>query len=286
MIRRGHPARSLVPALFILVLGLWWVGPAPLGAQQLEAPWAERINAELAPVPFGPGERLEYQVKLGAFTVGESWMRVHGIERVRGHRTYHVSMGIRGGIPMARVDNLLESWIDVESLSSRRFVQDQDEVRTKRFRQFEFYPEERRYERADIDEAGELPTDQPLDEIAFVYYVRTLPLEVGETYELDRYFQEDGNPVVVKVLRRDEIEVPAGTFRTIVVQPVIQTRGLFGEGGEAEIHFSDDSRRLLVQLRSRVPVMGSLSLHLRNITPGRSLRPLAFSEVVEERYGG
>ncbi|TVP55761.1 MAG: DUF3108 domain-containing protein [Gemmatimonadales bacterium] len=272
----------LVPAA--VLIGLLAVTPAQ--AQQLEAPWAERINEELAPVPFGPGERLEYQVKLGAFTVGESWMRVHGVERVRGHRTYHVSMGIQGGIPLARVDNLLESWIDVETLSSRRFVQDQDEVRTQRFRQFEFFPEERRYERADIDESGELPTDQPLDEIAFVYYVRTLPLEVGETYELDRYFQEDGNPVVVKVVRRDQVEVPAGTFNTIVVQPIIQTRGLFGEGGEAEIHFSDDSRRLLVQLRSRVPVMGSLSLHLRNITPGRSLRPLAFSEAVEEYRGG
>ena len=44
----------------------------------------------------------------------------------------------------------------------------------------------------------------------------------------------------------ETITVPAGTFRTIVVQPVIQTRGLFSEGGRAEVYFTDDDRRLLI----------------------------------------
>ena len=52
-----------------------------------------------------------------------------------------------------------------------------------------------------------------------------------------------------------------------MVRPVIQTRGLFGEGGQAEVHFSDDERRILVMIRSRVPVVGSLSLHLRSYQP-------------------
>jgi len=63
--------------------------------------------------------------------------------------------------------------------------------------------------------------------------------------------------------------VPAGTFETIVVQPVIRTRGLFGEGGQAEVFFSDDDRRILVQLRSRVRLVGSLSLHLQEYHPGQ-----------------
>lgn len=264
-----------LPLILWLLVVVGGFATGELAAQeQGSAPWAQRVGGEPAPVPFGPGERMEYQVRLGRFSVGEGHMEVHGLDMIRGHRSYHVSMGVRGGVPLARVDNLLQSWIDVEKLTSRRFIQDQNEVRTKRFRQFEFYPEERRWERADIDEGGELPTDLPLDDISFVYYVRSLPLEVGETYTLDRYFQEDGNPVVVRVVRKDRVQVPAGTFNTIVVQPIIQTRGLFGEGGEAEIHFSDDNRRLLVQMRSRVPIVGSLSLHLTHIQPGRPLRPL------------
>ncbi|HEU4452815.1 MAG TPA: DUF3108 domain-containing protein, partial [Longimicrobium sp.] len=55
---------------------------------------------------------------------------------------------------------------------------------------------------------------------------------------------------------------------TIVVRPIIKTEGLFGEGGEAEVYFTDDSRRLMVQMRSKVPLVGSLSLHMTSYQPG------------------
>jgi hypothetical protein len=263
--------------------GVLWVGVcggwSPAGAVQLPdpAPWSRRLGGDPAPAPFGPGERLGYEVRLGRLSVGRGSLEVLGLESVRGHLSYHVSMGINGGLPLARVNNQLQSWIDVEGLLAHRFIQDQNEVRTKRYRVFEFFPSERRWERTDNGEQGDLPTDSPLDDLSFVYFVRTLPLRVGETYTLDRYFQARGNPVVVQVLRKDRIEVPAGTFNTIVVRPIIQTRGLFSQGGEAEIHFSDDDERLLVQLRSRVPVVGSLSLHLSEIRRGRPLKPFSAS---------
>ena len=56
------------------------------------------------------------------------------------------------------------------------------------------------------------------------------------------------------------------------MRPVIKARGLFGEGGEAEIYLTDDDRRLLVRLSSRVPVLGSLSLHLRSAREGVPIR--------------
>ena len=225
----------------------------------------------VAPVPFGPGEASTYRVRLGPVSVGEGSMRILGTERVRGHRTYHARFEIAGGIPFARVDNRFESWIDVAGLFSRRFHQDQKEVRFERKRTFDFFPEERRYVIQGSGERGTLPTSQPLDEVSFLYYVRTLPLEVGETYTLNRYYQEDGNPVRLQVLRRETVTVPAGTFQTIVVRPIIRTRGLFAEGGEAEVYFSDDDRRILVQMRSRVPVVGSLSLHLTEYRRGSRL---------------
>ena len=35
-----------------------------------------------ANVPFGPGERLEYQVKLGVFSAGEGFMAVEGVDTI------------------------------------------------------------------------------------------------------------------------------------------------------------------------------------------------------------
>ncbi len=73
--------------------------------------------------------------------------------------------------------------------------------------------------------------------------------------------------MIVKVLRKDERTVPAGTFRTTVVQPIIRTKGFFSEGGEAELHFSDDARRVLVYMKTEMPGI-SLTLHLTSIRDG------------------
>ena len=224
-----------------------------------------------AAVPVGPGERLEYDVSLGAVHVGNGSFRVAGIDTVRGHATYRLEMRLHGGITFVKVDDDMASWLDVVSLVSRRFQQDQKEFRYKRRRTLEFFPEEKRYFQPDKNEHGSIATDKPLDDISFVYYARTLPLEVGQVYTLDRYFDPAGNPVTIKVLRRDTVTVPAGTFATIVVQPVIQTKGLFGQGGRDEIYFTDDDRRLVVQVRSRVPVVGNLNMYLKSWTPGERL---------------
>jgi hypothetical protein len=218
--------------------------------------------------PFGPGERAEYQVKLGGIGVGNGTMEILEVAQVDGYSTYHARLHVEGGIPFARVDTKLDTWIDVAGLFSRRFEQNQHEIRYKRHRIFDFYPESGTYKQRGSDEIRTLASNRPLDDVAFLYYARTLPLKVGDTYTIERYIKDDGNPVVLKVLRKETIKVPAGTFNTIVVQPIIQTDGLFGQGGRAEVFFSDDDRRLLVHLRSRVPVVGSLSLHLRSYEPG------------------
>lgn len=221
--------------------------------------------------PFGPGERAEYQVKLGGISVGSGSMEIFPIELVNGHYTYHARLHVQGGIPLARVNDKLDSWIDVSGLFSRRFEQNVHEIRYRRHRIYDFNPATRTYRIRGSSETQNMPTDRPLDDVAFLYYARTLPLNVGDTYTIPRYFKEDGNPVVLKVLRKETIEVPAGRFNTVVVQPIIQTDGLFGEGGEAEVYFTDDDRRLLVYMRSKVPLVGSLSLHLRSYEPGTRL---------------
>ena len=229
-----------------------------------------------APAPFGPGERMTYKVKLGVVTVVEGHMAVETIDSVRGHPTYHITMSIDGSamFGLAKVDDYWESWLDTRLLTSRRFIRDIHELNYKDRRIFEIYPEQKRWERADEKgNEGKTLNLLPLDEIAFVYFVRTLPLEVGATYEFNRYFKEDGNPVKVKVLRKQRVEVPAGTFDAIVVQPIIRTSGLFGDGGEAEVYFSDDEHRHMVYMRSKVPLVGSITLHLESATAGVPLNP-------------
>ena len=68
----------------------------------------------------------------------------------------------------------------------------------------------------------------------------------------------------IRVLRRERVQVPAGTFDAIVVQPTVKTRsGIFGEDGRAEVWLSDDDERVVLQLKSNLSI-GSLNLYLKS----------------------
>lgn len=222
-------------------------------------------------VPFGVGERAEYDVSLGFLgDVGSGSMEVVKVESVHGHPSYHLRFRLQGKVAFARVDDTLEAWLDVAGLFTRRIHQDQHEVNYRRDRWYDLFPDSMFYRRLETGNTAPLASREPLDEVGFLYWVRTLPLEVGRTYTFNRYYKESGNPVRLKVLRKETIQGIGGSdIPVIVVQPIIRTSGLFGEGGEAEVYFTDDWRRILVRMTSKVPVIGRLGLTLTSYTPGR-----------------
>ena len=222
------------------------------------------VPSSWAPVPFRSGERLEYDVKFGPLHVGNGSMEVLGVDTVRGQEAWHTAFSVRGGTFFYHVNDRLESWLDVRSLSSLRHTQDLNEGSRDRERRFEIYPERGVYAE---DGKEEQPTvAAPLDDGSFLYFVRTIPLEVGKTYEFNRYFRPDRNPVTIKVLRRERVKVPAGEFDAVVVQPIIKTKGIFSESGRAEIWLSDDDRHIMLQMKSKLSI-GSLNLYLKSYRP-------------------
>lgn len=256
-----------------------WIGvvaaallPALLSAQNVSQAGSVPLPPAVAPmaVPFATGEHLEYDVKFGFLHVGNGTMDVAGIDSVRGRAAWHTVFHVRGGTLFYKVNDRLESWMDVSNLVSLRHWQELSEGRRERQRRFEIVPE-----RGVVIEEGKTPMPtvaEPLDDGAFLYFVRTIPLEVGKTYEFDRYFRPDRNPVTIRVLRREHISVPAGEFDAIVLQPIIKTKGIFSEGGRAEVWLSDDSNRIMLQMKSKLP-FGSLNLYLKSYS--RAAAPAA-----------
>jgi hypothetical protein len=217
------------------------------------------------PVPFSVGERLDYDVKFGVLKVGSGRMEVVGVENVRGREAWHTSFTVRGGTFFYKVNDKLESWIDTETFASLRHLQDLQEGKRDRERRFEIYPDRLVYTE---NEGPEQPTARdPLDDASFLYFIRTMPLSVGQTYDFPRYFKPDRNPVRVRVLRKEAVKVPAGRFDAIVIQPIIKSKGIFSENGRAEIWLSDDDRRIMLQLKSSLS-FGTLNLYLKSYTAG------------------
>lgn len=233
-----------------------------------QSPAPASTGRAVADVPFGVGERAEYRITYGILGKrGEAATEVIGVEDIRGRPSYHLAFWMRGGALGWSMNDLQESWLDVQRMYAHRFKQQINQTTYDRLRTLDFYPADSVWRMVEAVREGPLATDVPLDDVSFLYWARTLPFEAGRTYEFNRYYKPEGNPVVLKVLRRERVEVPAGTFNTVVVQPLIRTSGMFGDGGRAEVYFTDDDRRLIVLIKTRMSI-GTMQLQLEKYTPG------------------
>ncbi len=237
--------------------------------------WLTLAGGQLAaqsPVDSAPGvleripvgETLLYDARFGILTLGEGLMHVAGIDTIRGTPALHVVFRLRGGSFFYRLDDRMDSWIGLDDFASRRFVQDFHEGSSDRYTEYDIFPDSGHYLQSGVDSIR--PTSAaPLDDAAFFYFVRTIDLEVGERYEFDRYFRPDRNPVVIEVLGRDTLDLPAGRFPTIVIRPVVQGRGILGEAKEPRMWLSDDEHRIMVQLKLKFASIATVTLRLREI---------------------
>lgn len=215
--------------------------------------------------PFAVGERLEYTAKLGIITVGQASMAVASVDTVRNQAAYRFRFEMAGGNRLFRLNNVNESWTTVNGLVSLRFHQEQHENNRQRTRRFEIYADSGFYRQAGVAEPKKTPA-HPVDDAAIVYYLRTFDLDEGKAYRFDNYFKDEKNPLIVRVHRSEEMELPDGSkVRCIVLQPMIGDDGLFSNRSDARIWITDDARRIPVQIRSRFS-WGTITLRLERMT--------------------
>ena len=242
--------------LIALVLGV--MSGEPLAGQQSTDSAVDLAGR------FPVGETLLYDARFGLLNLGTGLMHVAGIDTVQGVQTLHVVFVLRGGSFFYRINDRIDSWFGMDDFASRRFVQDFEEGDSKRYTAYDILPDSGYYREEGVDTvAATVP--EPLDDAAFFYFVRTVELEEGERYEFERYFRPDRNPVVLEVLGRDTLDLPAGRFPTIVVRPTIKGRGILAEAKEPRMWLSDDERRIMVQLKVKFASIATITLRLREV---------------------
>jgi hypothetical protein len=252
-------ARSAAVALAVAA------APGPLAGQDSAHASLPAVAAVVSVVPFPIGERLTYGAKYGIFSVGTAVMEVVGIDTVRGIEAVHIQFRISGGALWYHLDQTIESWVGRHDFQSRRFRSVQDERDRHRERTYEIYPDSGFYREVGRDTTF-ATVAQPLDDAAFLYWIRTVPLEVGKRYEYARYFRPDRNPVIIEVLRRERVGVAGKKWDAIVVRPKIpQGRGIFAEKSETRIWLSDDARRIVLAIQSNFS-FGQVTLKLKELS--------------------
>lgn len=229
---------------------------------------ALQATASTSPaVPFGVGERLEYGGKYGIISAGSAELLVADIDTMRGHRSWEFRFTTEVSVPFYKNRSEFTSWTGTRDWVSRQFSKQVTENDKERNEIFRIYPDSGFYRRNDNTEVKATPA-LPLDDVAFFYWVRTIPLEVGKTYRFDRYFRAEHNPVIIRVEKRERKEMPDGTkVETLLLRPIVnEDGGMFHEKSKAKLWITDDARRIPVEIETNL-IIGNLKLILRSYTP-------------------
>jgi uncharacterized protein DUF3108 len=225
---------------------------------------AKHGGAQAPALPFEAGERLRYSVSVGKLgAVGEGEMSVDGPVEVRGTPALVLRSEMHAKVAFLKSAERAESWIDPTRMAALRFQKQGRGTFSRGSENVELFPEDQRWE-DEHGKTGQTPTSAPLDELSFIYYLRTLPLTSDTCDTFVRHYDPARNPIAVRVLGRDTVRTRAGTFATIVVEMRVKDRKRYSGEGTIRLHLSDDAFRYPVRIESAVPVLGTTVLTLES----------------------
>jgi hypothetical protein len=215
------------------------------------------------PVGFGAGEKLVFSVQYGLITAGEATLEVRNIANIGGRPCFRIVSDARTNDFFSKfyqVRDRYESCMDTTELYTLRY---EKHVREGKFKRDETVDFDQVGHRAQYkDKAVPIPP-RTQDVLSALYYVRTLPLEVGHSISIANHTDRKNYPLLVKVHGRERVKVDAGEFDCLVVEPILRGPGVFTQKGRLTVWLTDDERRMPVLMKSKV-VIGHVAAVLKS----------------------
>jgi hypothetical protein len=228
----------------------------PLRAQEAES------------LPFSEGERFTYRIRASRLgTVGHAEMALSGPVDVRGTQTLLATFNASAGIPLFKGSDATRSWIDPKRMTSLRFAKRERRPFRSADDSVEIYPDLHRWDGAKGD-SGTTVNDLPLDELSFVYFLRTVTLKPDSLYSFNQEYDSRRPPTTVRLIKHEVLTTPAGTFNTVEYEVHTVDRLNYKDKEVLHFWFSEDRCRVLVRVEGHMPILGTSSMTLETaVTP-------------------
>ena len=224
---------------------------------------------------------MTFDVGIGIISAGDAALEVGGISEVQ-TSTQNPNLKIKATHFVAtaksnafvdvffKVRDKNESWYDEHKQISYRFEQHNQEGKYILDQTVSFDWEKKRVQNIE-NVKGRQPkieetdlTVPVVDTLASLYITRTRKLNVGDEFSLD-VFSGRTYPLVVKVLRRETVKVPAGKFDCFVVEPFLKERGIFiQKGKKLQVWLTADERKIPVMMKAEI-FIGHVYAELKKI---------------------
>ena len=213
--------------------------------------------------PFHPGEKLTFQARWAFIPAGEAILEVLSIETMNGVKAYHFVVNARTYEfidPFYKVRVHIDAYADVEMTHSILFKKAQG-GKKKRDVVINFNWKKMETQYSNFGKKGRPVPILPgsFDPLSVFYAFRLHDLKENRVIKTP---VADGKKCVMgkaKVIKREKIRVPSGTYDTYLVEPDIEhIGGVFKKTKDArlQIWVTADKRRIPVKIKSKV-VVGS-----------------------------
>lgn len=245
----------------ILLLFLNGVTFAEKNNEKIVFSWRKLENKK-----FIVGEKLLFKIKWGIIPAGYATLEIPEIIEINNRQAYRITSRAWSNSffdIFYKVRDYNESWLDVESLCSLGYEKHLHEggyVKDERT----IFDQEKGI--AIIEgESLQIPISTFIqDVLSGLYYMRTQNLNFGEIYSIDVNSNRKNWPLVVKVITREEVEVPSGKFDCWLIEPFLKEEGIFQHRGRILIWLTADEKKMPVLLQTKIP-FGSINAELIEI---------------------
>ena len=215
--------------------------------------------------PFTVGETLKYDLKVNVIKAGHAKLQVIGEEGVDENQTYHIKYTVKSNRYVDRlfyVRDQVDSWLDKKGLFTHRLIKN---IREGSYR----YKLEAKMNYIDStltseDEVFQIDSEIR-DPFSLFYYLRSIPLKVGQKLSFKTFDNGQFVDFHIIVHRKENIRVPAGRFKCLVIEPYRKGKTLFKQKGDMRIWLTDDDRRLPVKIETKA-TFGSMTMLLKKIS--------------------
>jgi len=163
------------------------------------------------------------------------------------------------------VKDVVESYVDIKSLQPYKYRSRQQEGSYRSDKEIVFNRDDNlatfiNHKSGGKRQISKIPSGVH-DPLSVVYFLRTIPLQTGQSVNIEVHDGKKTWTVVFLVMDKEKVVVPAGTFDTLKVKTLIKFEGLFVNKGEVFIWFTDDEVKMPVKMESKVKV-GTITAQL------------------------
>jgi len=226
---------------------------------------------------FGVGERFKFSIDYAFINAGHTVMEISEIVCVSGHDCYRLVSKVSSNKTfdlIYKVRDHVESNIDAQGIFTRRYYKELNEGRYHDRKEVLFEQERRLAHILDKGVYKKTVHIKPCsqDILSSLFYLRTLEFAVGDTISIPLHDEAKSYPLKVKVNRAEHIKVPAGEFDCLVVEPFLETEGMFKSEGKIEVWLTDDEYKIPALMRTYIKIIGHIDARLVEYRLGEPLK--------------